>query len=165
MFKSISIINLTLLWFAMTIHLSAQTAYEWDYHGIGFEVASDFGVTVNNASQFSAISSDGLLSVTLVPWSDNRITLDNLAEATVQSALELAVFDQATVSGDALDLGDLQGYFIVAATDDYGSYDFLLMALLLDSESETNLSVAIGYMDGHVDEAIEILTSIYPYDP
>ena len=163
--KSFSI-YLKVFAFALTTYCgTAQTAYEWDYYGIGFEVASDFNVTANTASQFSAVSSDGLLSVSLVPWSDAQVTMDNLAEATVESALEMAVFDQAEVSGDYLDLGDLQGYFIVAATDDYYTYDFLLMALLLDSESDTNLSVAIGFMDGHSDEAIDILTSIYPYDP
>ena len=122
-------------------------------------------MTVNDASQFSATSEDGLLSITLIPWSDAHVTMDNLAESTEASALEIAVFDRAEVSGDYLDLGDLQGYFIVTATDDDESYDFLLMSLLLDSQSDTNMSVAIGFMDGHHEEATEILTSIYPYDP
>ena len=162
--KLVSFIYAGALVMCLALATNAQNTYEWDYHGIGFEVAADFNVTENNESQFSALSSDGLLSITLVVWSDDQITLANLEEATLESALQLAVFDEATVSGDELHLGDLQGYFIVAATDNYYSYDFLLMALLLDAESETNLSVAIGFMDGHADEAIEILTSIYPYD-
>lgn len=162
---SISTRTFFLCIFLLAGTLHAQTAYEWDYYGIGFEVASDFGVYENSATQFSAVSSDGLLSISMVPWSDDRITLDNLAEATVEYALNLAVFDQAAIEGDAIDLGDLQGYFIVAAPESYGSYDYMIAALLLDLESPTNLAVVIGYMDGNLDEAIEILTSIYPYDP
>lgn len=143
----------------------AQTAFEWDYHGIGFEVASDFRVQTNNQSEFTAVSSDGLLAVTLMPWSDASINLDDLAEATLSLAGEMATIDQSTVDGDAIDLGDLEGYFIVAATSDYKSYDYILVALLLDTESETNLVAVIGFQDGHDEEAIEILTSIYPYDP
>ncbi len=143
----------------------AQTAFEWDHYGIGFEVASDFVVQENSETQFSAVSSDGLLYISLVPWSDDRITMDNLAEATVEYALGLAVFDQAAVEGDAIDLGDFKGYFMVAAPESYGSFDFMLASLLLDVESPTNLAVVIGYMDGHLDEAIEMLASIYPYDP
>jgi hypothetical protein len=100
-----------------------------------------------------------------MPWADDEITMDNLAEATVDYALEMAVFDRSEVDGDGIDLGDLEGYFIVAATDDYYTYDFLLLALLLDTESPTNLAVAIGFMDGNEEEAIEMLTSIYAYDP
>lgn len=144
--------------------LHAQTAYEWDYYGIGFEVASDFDIVANNQSEFTAVSSDGLISVSLMPWSDASIDLDHLADATLQLAGELATFDQATVNGDFVDLGDLEGYFIVAATSDYQSYDFLLVALLIDTESDTNLVVAIGFEEGNEDEAIDILSSVYPYD-
>ncbi len=147
------------------IDLTAQTAFEWDYHGIGFEVASDFNVQVNNESEFTAVSSDGIIAVSLIPWADANVNFDHLAEATIEMAEELATFDHAAVDGDEIDLGDLKGYFIVAATDDYGSYDFLLLSLLLDTESSTNLVVAIGFMDGNEDEAIDILASIYPYDP
>jgi hypothetical protein len=142
----------------------AQTAFEWDYHGIGFEVSSDFNVQTNNESEFTAVSSDGIIAVTLMPWSDATVSLEDLAEATVLTAEQLATFDRAAIDGDAIDLGDLQGYFIVAATDDYHSYDFLLVSLLLDVQSSTNLVVAIGFMDGNEDEAIDILASIYPYD-
>ena len=143
---------------------NAQTAFEWDFHGIGFEVASDFNVQANNESEFTAVSSDGIIAVTLLPWSDATVSMDHLAEATISTAEQLATFDRAEIDGDAIDLGDLEGYFIVAATDDYESYDFLLVALLLDVESSTNLVVAIGFMDGNEDEAIDILGSIYAYD-
>ncbi|MCB0689639.1 MAG: hypothetical protein KDC53_24030 [Saprospiraceae bacterium] len=145
--------------------LISQTAFEWDYYGIGFEVASDFQVQVNNKSQFTAVSSDGLLAVTLVPWSDSNVDLNDLAEATIDVADRFAHFDHAAVDGDAINLGDLEGYFIVAATNDYYSYDYILVSLLLDTQSETNIVVAIGFMEGNQDEAIEILTSVYPYDP
>ena len=162
-YRSIQCVTLILL--GISSFLNAQTAFEWDYYGIGFEVASDFAVQENSETQFSAVSSDGLLYISMVPWSDDRITMENLAEATLEYALSLAVFDQAHVQGDAIDLGDLEGYFIVAAPESFGSYDFILASLLLDVESPTNLAVVIGYMDGHLDEAIEMLTSIYPYDP
>ena len=145
--------------------LKSQTAFEWDYHGIGFEVASDFQVQVNNQSEFTAVSSDGIIAVSLMPWADASVTFDQLADATLAVADDLATFDHAAVDGDGIDLGDLKGYFIVAATDDYGSYDFLLVSLLLDVQSETNIVVAIGFMDGHDAEAIDILGSIYAYDP
>ena len=145
--------------------LSSQTAFEWDYHGIGFEVASDFNVQVNNETEFSAVSSDGLISISLMPWADDQVTMDNLADATLEFATQVATFERAAIEGDVIDLGDLEGYFLVAAATDYGSYDFLLMALLLDVESPTNLAVAIGFMDGNEDEAIEILGSIFAFDP
>lgn len=154
-----------LIFFTSFTTISAQTAFEWDYHGIGFEVASDFRVQVNNQSEFTAVSSDGIIAVTLMPWADASVTFDDLAEATLDVAAELASFDRSAVDGDAIDLGDLKGYFVVAATDDYHSYDFILVSLLLDVQSETNIVVAIGFMDGNEDEAIDILASIYPYDP
>lgn len=160
-----SLVLLTLGLVATSFCLSAQESFEWDYHGIGFQVASDFKVQVNNENEFTAVSSDGIIAVTLMPWSDANVTLDHLAEATLSVAEDLATFDRAAVEGDEIDLGDLKGYFIVAAPDNYGSYDFLLVSCLLDTESPTNLVVAIGFMDGNEDEAIDILASIYPYDP
>ena len=141
---------------------NAQTDYIWDHYGIGFSVTEDFAVTESTEANFTAVSSEGAISVSISPWKDASITEDDLAEATVDIALELEILDDQAVEGDYITIDTFSGYFIVAAPIDGGN-DMTLMALLLDQESETNMLITISYEYGNIDEALDILNSFHSY--
>ena len=67
---------LVALFFSSFVH--AQTDYEWDEYGIGFSVTDDFDVTVNNVKEFTAVSSDRLIGITILPWEDATVDADEL---------------------------------------------------------------------------------------
>jgi hypothetical protein len=147
-----------------SMNLSAQYYVSWDSYGLGFEFAQDFGVLQNNGNVFEATSSDRLLYVKVQPWNNAYVTLDNLFDYTVQYAQSLNFYLGAEVAGDYIEIDDFDGYFLVAATNDPRNYNYYLVAYLLDTESATNYQILIGYQEGHIDEAIEILGSFYGYD-
>ena len=142
---------------------TAQDTYVWDDYGIGFTVATDMYVDESDSDAFTAVSSDGLISISISPWTDGDVDEDTLAEATLETAINLYVFDDSDVDGDYIDVDTFTGYYLVVAPSDMDAPDFMLIALLLDTESDTNLVVAIGFEDGLEDEAIAILSSLYSY--
>ena len=113
----------------------AQDTYVWEDYGIGFTVATDMIVDGSDMDAFTAVSSDGLISISLSPWAD----------------------------GDYIEIDTFNGYYLVVAPSQSDAPDFMLIALLLDTESDTNLVAAIGFEDGLEDEAIAILSSLYSY--
>ncbi len=154
--------NKVILLFALA-SLAAFTAeaqsYQWDTYGIGFTVTDDFVVQTNTDEQFYAVSSDGLIDVNVIPWSDASVNKSNLEAALIDFVNE-ELNIRAELDGDEIKLNDFDGYFIVAAYEG----DMLLVAFLLDTQSATNLIVQIGFEEGNEDEAIDILTSFYAYD-
>jgi hypothetical protein len=144
--------------------IQAQLDFEWDTYGVGFTVARDFGVTKNNFQVFEATSSDQLVSINIQPWSDSNITMDNLYDAVISVAYDLRYYEGGDVAGDYIKVDDFNGYFIVSAPASYDTYDYVIVALLLDSLSETNLQVIIGYQEGNFEEAKKMLYSFYAYD-
>ncbi len=134
----------------------AQEDYTWDHHGIGFSAPSNFVTETNNSSEFSA--DNGSVFLYLLPWQDASINDDNLADATIEVALEME-YDQLT-DADELSIQDFEGYYVEGEKDGMNAF----VACLLDTESPTNVIVVILYSDGHVDDAAGILTSLYAYD-
>lgn len=147
-----------------TLNLSAQYDVSWDTYGIGFQFAQDFRVIQNNGTVFEATSSDRLLYVNVQPWSNANITVDHLFDSAVQVATNLNYDLGAEVAGDYIEFDDFQGYFLIAAPYDRRGYNYYIVALLLDTQSDTNYTVLIGYQEGHYEEAAEILFSFYAYD-
>lgn len=145
-------------------NLSAQYYVSWDYYGIGFQFAQDFKVSQNNGNIFEASSSDRLLYVKVQPWSNSTVTVNDLYGYAVQYANNLNYYLGAEVAGDYIEIDDFDGYFLVAATNDPRNYNYYLIAYLLDTQSDTNYQVLIGYQEGHIDEAVNILVSFYAYD-
>ena len=80
-----------------------------DAYGIGFAVASDFYVYQNDYELLNAVSSDGLLSISVEPWLDNRVTLDNIYDAVVSLARGANYLNQGAVAGDYIQID----YFMV----------------------------------------------------
>ena len=144
--------------------IQAQLDFEWDNYGIGFTVARDFGVLKNNFQEFEATSSDRLLSINIQPWSDPNITMDNLYDAVISVAYDLKYYEGGDVAGDYIKIDDFNGYFIVSTPSSHDTYDYVIVALLLDTLSETNLQVIIGYQEGNFEEAKKMLYSFYAYD-
>lgn len=141
----------------------AQDTYVWEDYGIGFTVATDMIVDGSDMDAFTAVSSDGLISISLSPWADGDVDEEVLAEATLDVAMNMYFFDDSEVYGDYIEIDTFNGYYLVVAPSQSDAPDFMLIALLLDTESDTNLVAAIGFEDGLEDEAIAILSSLYSY--
>ena len=130
--------------------------YHWDTHGVGFSIPRDFSVSTNNAEEFSA--DNGNLFLTILPFQDENVTKDNLADAVIAMATELDY--DSIEEADAADVDDFTGYYVKGTKEGVNA---VVMALL-DSESSTNLLVVIAYMDGMEKKAVEIANSFYAYD-
>lgn len=140
-------------------------AFEWDAHGVGFEVASDFLVMKNNYNEFTAVSSDNQIAISIQPWQDASITINNLEQATVNVGADLLTGGNELIAADYIQLDYYQGYYIVVSTPgSQYSGDFMLLALLLDTESGTNLTISISGYNANFDEVFEMLFSVYAYD-
>lgn len=149
---------------AMSVSLAfAQDTYEWDAYGVGFSVASDVIIQQSSSDSFTAVTSDGEIAINISPWLDETVDTDGLAEATISMAIELYAFDDSEVDGDYIEIDSFDGYYLIASQDGFDEPDYLLVAVLLDTESETNLIVVIGFDDGNDEEALDILTSLYSY--
>lgn len=144
--------------------IQAQTDYGWDYYGVGFGVARDFQVYKNSAEAFEAQSSDRLVWINIQPWSDASITEENLYSSVLNLAYNIGYYDGGEVAGDYIQINDFSGYFIVCAPNDPNTYNYFIVALLLDTLSDTNLVVSIGYQEGNFEEAQSMLLSFYAYD-
>ena len=144
--------------------IQAQSYYGWDYYGIGFAVARDFQVYSNNAQEFEAQSSDRLLYINIQPWADASVTESNLYTAVLNLAYNIGYYTGGEVAGDYIQIHDFNGYFIVCALNDPNNYNYFIVAVLLDTLSETNMVVTIGYQEGYFEEARNMLYSFYAYD-
>ena len=148
---------LTLIFLAFASSLSAQVEMVWDAHGIGFAVPEDFEITTNTDQEFSA--ENGGLFITIMPWQDETVTEDGLAETVVSVALEME-YDELTDAAES-SIDDFVGYFVEGTKDGVGA----VIILLLDKESSTNLVFIAAYVnESDRDTAVDIFQSIYAYD-
>jgi len=150
--------------FLASYSLKAQNYFGWDYYGIGFAVARDFQVYTNNTQEFEAQSSDRLLYINIQPWADASVTESNLYTAVLNLAYNIGYYTGGEVAGDYIQIHDFNGYFIVCALNDPNNYNYFIVAVLLDTLSETNMVVTIGYQEGYFEEARNMLYSFYAYD-
>lgn len=130
--------------------------YHWDTHGVGFSIPRDFSVQTNNAEEFTA--DNGKIFLTILPFQDENVSKDNLADAVVAMAKELDY--DSIEEADAADVDDFTGYYVKGTKEGVHA---VVMALL-DSESSTNLLVVIAYTEGSESKAIDIANSFYAYD-
>ena len=104
---------------------------------MGFEVAYDFQDVSESDDKWELISSDGLIYISVSPWSDASITLEDLEKATYEIALEMIFDGDAEVDGDCGEIDDFDGCYVIGAVEDE-EYELYLIALLMDVESDTN---------------------------
>ena len=150
---------LTVIFLCIAAFTYAQTEYEWEHYGVGFSVTEDFEVEVNNEKEFTAVSSDGLIDISVLPWSDGTVNEDDLDEHLIDFASE--IFDEADdLVADDLEIDDFIGSFLVAQQNEA----LILAAFMLDIHSQTNVTVQITFEEGNEDEAIKILESFYAFD-
>ena len=147
---------ITICSFMLTMTLNAQTDMVWDTYGVGFTVPDNFVIEANNAEEFTA--DNGKLFVSILPFEDETVTTEDLAEVVDGFAKDLS-YDRIH-EGDAIDIDDFTGYYIKGRKD--GTNAVLLA--LLDKESSTNLLVVIVYIDGYEDAAVDMASSFYAYD-
>ncbi|MDZ4679017.1 MAG: hypothetical protein SH848_20085 [Saprospiraceae bacterium] len=148
--------TVAILGFAAT-NLSAQmTDMQWDTHGVGFKVPSNFVAETNNAEEFTASNDNLFLSI--VPIQDEAVKDDDLAEAVVEMAkgLEYDVIEEA----EALEVDDFTGYYVKGRKDGVNA----VVIAVLDARSSTNLLVVIVYADGYENQAVDVAASLYAYD-
>lgn len=141
----------------------AQDTYVWEEYGIGFSVASDMVVDDSDPESFTATTSEDEISINITPWSDDSVDEDNLGEAALEMATELYLFDDSEVDGDYIEIDTFNGFYLIVAPSELDAPDFMIIALMLDTESDTNFVVAIGFEDGNDDEAIDVLNSFFSY--
>ncbi|NQW26402.1 MAG: hypothetical protein HQ474_00700 [Flammeovirgaceae bacterium] len=150
--------------FCIISYSSYSQRYEWDYYEIGFEVAGDFNVSENNGDQFSAISSDAEIFVHIEPWFDEDLNEDNIEDVILDLADDLEYNEgNEIVKNDYIEIDDFNGYYLLSVPRDY-PFDYVFIALLMDIESSTNLFISIGFNEGNIEEAEDILYSFYAYD-
>ncbi len=137
--------------------LSAQLVdYRWDTHGVGFGVPRDFSVKANSAEEFTA--ENGNIFLTILPFQDENVTKDNLAEAVVEMAVNME-YDSVEAADEA-DVDDFTGYYVKGTKEGVNA----LVMGLLDRKSSTNLLVIVAYMDGYESQALDIANSFYAFD-
>ncbi len=142
----------------LTSNLLAQSAFQWDAYGVGFEVTDDFEVITNNSEEFAAISSDELIEIQILPFADPDVDEDDLDEMVLDYLVEI-VGDVDDFEADDLEIDSYIGSYVVAAAED----QMILAAFMLDTDSDTNIIVQLLFEEGNEDEAIEILSSFYSY--
>ena len=125
--------------------------WEWNEYGIGFATYSDCKVETNNSEEFSS-ECDGIY-VSIFPWKDDNLTVDDLANEVTGIASEIGY---AGISdAEEIELNDFEGAFVVGVQDGVNA----LIIGLLDPNSATNFYIVIAYGDEHEDDAIGIATS------
>ena len=134
----------------------AQVDYHWDAHGIGFSIPSNFKVLNNNAELFEAENAN--LHLTINPFQDESLTMENLASEIIKSAKELGFQGGAEI--DEIKIDDFEGYYAEGTLEGQGAF----FAILLDTKSSTNMVITLVYDDKSVDQAIKLLKSFYAYD-
>jgi len=135
----------------------SQKDWRWNQHGVGFSAPANLRITTNNASEFTAESSDLILSIYVEQ--DGEVNADGLAEALVAAAEELE-YDEIT-DVDELEIDDFTGYYVEGTKDGVGA----LIITLLDKKSATNLVIVLAYTtDTARDKAIDIADSFYAFD-
>ncbi|MBK8556383.1 MAG: hypothetical protein IPL65_11725 [Lewinellaceae bacterium] len=134
----------------------SQQKMLWDAHGIGFAVPSNFRVETNNVDEFSASNDNLYLSI--LPFQDEEITKDNLADAVLSAAHEMN-YDHVT-EVDEVDLQDFTGYYVLGEIEGVHA---VIMAMM-DTESSTNMMVVIVYNEGYERSAVEMAKSFFAYD-
>jgi len=135
----------------------AQVDLRWDSHGVGFSAPGNLVVSANNATEFSAESSD--LFLTIYAEQDAEVTEETLAEALVAAATEMEYDNISTVAD--LQIQDFVGYMVEGTKEGVGA----LIITLLDQKSSTNLVIAIAYTsDAARNQAIAIGDSFYAFD-
>lgn len=147
---------LAFTWLVLCASANAQTTWEWDSHGVGFETPHGFSITTNNHEEFEAENDNVFVSISA--WQDESITEDHLADFLIEFAVELE-YDVISELSEIVH-GDLVGFGADGTKDGTN----VLIATFLDTKSGTNLIVVIGYQHGYDDTAADILASIYPYD-
>lgn len=145
------------------IMVNGQDTYEWDAFGVGFELASDFEEVTNDGEEWELMSSDEEIFISVMPWADEEVTLDDLKEATYWVALDFVFGEDADVEGDCVEIDDFDACYVIGAVNDM-DWDFYLVALMMDVNSETNVQVAIAFNEGDEDEVVEMLNSFYAYN-
>ncbi|WP_299547109.1 hypothetical protein [Seonamhaeicola sp.] len=144
----------------VTVFANAQTEYVWDDYGVGFAVTEDFDIRVSNRDKFSAVSSDGLIDIEILPWLDGSINEADLEDAVIDYASDICpIADDILV--DDLRIDDFTGKYLAAQLVDG---EMILVACMLDTQSRTNIIVLITFEEGNEDEAVDILESFYAYD-
>ncbi len=146
----------TLSFLLLSSALKAQVDMVWDNHGIGFKVPRGFVVKTNNDSEFTATNNE--VWVTILPFQDEKVTEDDLADGLVEMATGLD-YDLVT-DADELELDDFVGFYVRGVKDGVSA----ILIGLLDTESSTNLFVVIAHTEDWEDEALLIANSFYAYD-
>ena len=125
--------------------------------------SDDFEDISNSEDAWELISSDNQILISVTPWVDGETNIEDLAEATYQVALDLIFEEGAEVDGDCGSINQFDGCFVIGAVNEE-DWDYFLVGLLLDTDNETNLQIAIAFNDGDADEVIEILSSFFSYE-
>lgn len=141
----------------------AQDTYVWEEYGIGFSVESDLIVDESDIESFTAATREGEISISITPWSDDEVDEENLADAALEIAAELYLFEDSDIDGDYVEIDTFNGFYLVVAPSELDAPDMMIVALMLDTESDTNFVVAIGFEDGNDDEALDVLNSFFSY--
>ncbi|MFT5337958.1 MAG: hypothetical protein ACJAY8_000743 [Sphingobacteriales bacterium] len=147
---------LTVLCFSVIGLVSAQDAFEWDAHGIGFTLPDGFTVTSNSGEEFSGASEN--IFITMIPWNDADITEADLEDVVVQAASDMA-YDDIHDAFDA-SVHDFVGVGVYGTKDGVDA----VIAAILDTKSGTNMIIIIGYNSGYGEKAQAIYKSMYAYD-
>lgn len=152
MVKRILLPALMLVFFAGAAFSQSATV-NWDKHGLGFKVPSDFKVQTNSVDQFSASNDQLQLSVT--PITNQELNADQLTEAAVYRAYKLGcpkVTMAKMVEADN---------FIGSYVEGKNAGKNVIVMTMLDTKTNTSKALVLNYADGGYDQAISIVTGFH----
>lgn len=130
----------------------AQTNdWEWSTYKLKFSIFEDCQATTNNSEEFTA-DCEGI-SISIFPWIDDEVSVDELANAVIAIAEELD-YDEISEASD-IELNDFEGVMIEGVKDGVNA----VIIGLLDPTSSTNFYSVIIYEDGMEDDAAGIALS------
>lgn len=141
-----------------TTFVSAQmTTWTWDLYKVQFQAPSNFKVSKNDKSGFSA--GNGHINLTIYPEKGSNASLDDMAASLERWANST----QLSYDGGANMLEDLNGYWGCYIDGTASNGNPTTVMLLADPDySEIGLYMWIQYQSDYFDQAVEIARSFMP---
>lgn len=129
------------------------TPMTWATHKLGFGIPSDFTITENNNTDFSA--NNKYVAFHLHPWQDALVTEENLGEMALSEVMDMGYTE--ITEFERLDLNGLIGYSTTGIRNDI----FCKVGFFMNPKNSSNFVAVICYEEGWSDIADMLFSSIY----
>ena len=155
-------ISLAALVFILTIFsLHAQSnEYQWNDNKISFNIPQTLTILQNTSNYYHAVSSDKLFSITMLPIEQTILDKNEWSSEVNSIARKLQFIGDQAKSGEFFKEGDLEGYYIIASPNHVEFYDYVIIALIQNSNTKEQFQAQIAYYKNDQSSALKILHSM-----